>query len=140
MPKGAPPAYSQRDCRFDPLVVAGLAQGFGKVLVYGGIETEERAHEIRKGVYRCAKHREVTADAGRSVLASGDDMGVHRQPDGTFVLKFRLWSKRDARKRHIERYGTDRSRWPYNPRRGKSQEDIDAWAAQGLSEKGHRVR
>jgi hypothetical protein len=91
MPKGPPPTWSRRDCRFDHLVMAALGQGYGKVLVYNGIESEERAHDIRRGIYRCAKHRGVSADAGRSVLASGEDeMGVRRAVGGTFSLRYRL--------------------------------------------------
>ena len=113
----------------DHLVVAALNQGYGKILVYSGIETEERAHEIRRGVYRCAKHRGVSADAGRSVTTSSDDeMGVRRQPDGTYILRYRVFDKRQARKRHIERHGTDRSAWPYNPRRPATAEERESWA------------
>jgi hypothetical protein len=137
VPKGPPPSWSRRDCRFDHLVVAALGQGYGKVLKYTGIETEERAHAIRRGIYRCAAHRGVSADAGRAVLASGDDMGVHKQPDGTFMLKYQLFDKRQARKRHIERYGADRQQWPYNPRRGASDEERLSWA--NRDEKGNPV-
>ena len=129
MPKGPPPQWNRRDCRFDHLVVAALDQGYGKVLVYSGIESEERAHEIRRGVYRCAAHRGVSADAGRSVTTSSDDdMGVHRAADGTYTLRYRLFDKREARKRHIQRHGTDRSTWPYNPRRGATAEERESWA------------
>lgn len=129
MSKGPPPGWRKRDCRFDHLVVAALKQGFGKMLVYSGIESEQRAHEIRRGLYRCAAHRGVSADAGRSVLASGDDMGIHKQPDGTFTLKYRIFDKRQARKRHLERYGADRQQWPYNPRRGATAEERESWAS-----------
>jgi hypothetical protein len=138
VPKGPPPQWRKRDCRFDHLIAAALAQGHGKTLVYTGIETEERAHDIRRGIYRCAKHRGVSADAGRSVLASGGDMGVHKQADGKYTLKFRVFTKAEARKRHIERYGTNRQDWPYNPRRGASPEERDSWA--NRDEKGKIVR
>lgn len=140
MPKGPPPIQNRRDCRFDHLVVAALAKGYGVVLVYTGIETEERGHEIRRGIYRCAKHREVSAEAGPSRLVDEPDaMGLHAT-DGGYVLRFRLWSKSGGRAHLIKNYGADRSKWSYDPRRPKSQEDIDAWAAQGLNEKGHRVK
>jgi len=130
MPKGPPPAWNRRDCSMDHLVVAALDQGYGKVLVYNGIETEERAHDIRRGIYRCARHRGVSADAGRSVTTSSDDeMGVRRAPDGTYTLRFRLFDKRVARKSHIERNGTDRAQWSYNPRRGATPEERQSWAA-----------
>jgi hypothetical protein len=138
--KGPPPSWSRRDCRFDNLVVAAIGKGYGHVLRLTGIESLERAHDVRRGIYRCAKHRGVTADAGPgSHLVSGDEMGVHATGK-TFELRFRVWSKRDARKRHLQRYGADRSAWPYDPRRPKTQDDIDSWAAQGLNEKGHRTK
>ena len=140
VPKGPPPLHTRRDCRFDHVVVAALGKGFGVVLVYSGIETLERGHDIRRGVYRCAKHREVSAEAGPSRLVDGDDdMGLRAIGD-RFELRFRLWSKRQARGHIVKKHGPDRGAWPYDPRRSKSQEDIDAWAAQGLNEKGHRVQ
>lgn len=128
MPKGPPPQWRRRDCRFDHLVAAALEKGYGVVLVYSGITTEERAHDIRRGLYRCAKHREISADAGPRVLVTGDAMGVRRNPDGTYTLKYRVWSKRDARKSHIQRNGTDRQQWSYNPRGGATDEDRARWA------------
>lgn len=129
MPKGPPPAWSRRDCRFDHLVVAAIGQGYGQLLIYRGIESEERAHEIRRGIYRCAQHRGVSADAGRRVLAASDqETGVSRAADGTYVLRYQVFDKRDARRRHVARYGADRQQWPYNPRRPASAEDREAWA------------
>lgn len=140
MPKGPPPKQNQRDCRFDHLVAAAIAKGYGVVLVYSGIDSLERAHEIRRGVYRCCKHREVSADAGPSgKLVDGDDMGVRAVGDG-YALHFRVWDKRGGRARLIQRYGTDRANWPYDPRRTKDQSDVDYWKTLGLNEKGHRVQ
>jgi hypothetical protein len=142
MPKAPPRPSTQRDCRFDFLVGAAVERGHGQVLKYTGIETVERGHEIRRGLYRCAKHREISMDAGPSRLVSGDDpdeMGLRPVGD-EYELWFRTWSKSGARARHIKKYGTDRSQWPYDPRRAKSQEDIDYWASMGLNEKGHKLR
>jgi hypothetical protein len=122
----------------DHLVVAALGQGFGKVLVYNGIETEERGHDIRRGVYRCSKHRGVSADAGPSRLVTGDEMGLRKTPDGTFTLKFRVWDKAQARASHIERNGTDRQQWSYNPRRRATDEERLSWA--NRDEKGNVIQ
>jgi len=140
--KAPPPSWKTRDCRFDHLVAAALAEGMGKPLTYQGIETPERAYEIKKGLYRCAQHRGVSCfvewqHSGRWTSKSAD-WPPDRQKDGTYRLRFTIVAKTAGRKRHIETYGTDRRNWPYNPRRGKSQEDIDSWAARGLDEKGHR--
>ena len=140
MPKAPPPGHTQRDCRFDHLVAAALTKGYGIVLVYSGIESLERGHEIRRGIYRCARHREVSADAGPSRLVDGDDVMGLRAAGDDYELRFRLWSKSSGRARVLKSYGPDRSRWAYDPRRTKSQEDIDYWASLGLNEKGHRVQ
>lgn len=138
MPKGPPPAWNRRDCSMDHLVVAAINQGYGQVLVYSGIETEDRAHDIRRGIYRCAKHRGVSADAGRSVTtSSADEMGVRRAADGTYTVRFRVFDKREGRKRHLERHGTDRSAWPYNPRRKATDTERESWA--NRDEKGNVV-
>ena len=139
MPKAPPPIQNRRDCRFDHVVVAAGTKGWGVTLKYTGIPTEERGHEIRRGIYRCAKHREISAEAGPARLVDGDEMGL-RRVGGGFELHFRLWSKKSGRARILQKHGSDRTNWPYDPRRPKNQEDIDSWAAQGLNERGHRVK
>ena len=139
MPKGPPPTHTRRDCRFDHVVVAALGKGYGVTLVYNGIPSLERGHEIRRGIYRCARHRDISAEAGPSRLVDGDEMGL-RQVGKEYQLQFRVWSKTGGRARILTKHGHDRSKWPYDPRRGKNQEDIDSWAAQGLNERGHRIK
>jgi hypothetical protein len=137
--KGPPPQWNRRDCSFDHLVVAAMAKGYGKVLVYNGIESFERADAIRRGVYRCGKHRGLTVDAGPGGrLVSGDDaMGI-RKSGSEYELRYRLFTKSQGRKRHIEKYGADRSKWPYDPRRRATQEERDGWA--NRDEQGNIVR
>jgi hypothetical protein len=126
--KGPPPAWNKRNCDFDHLVAAALAKGAGRVMIYSGIPDIERAHEIRRGVYRCAGHRRITADAGPSGrLVSGDDMGV-RKTGSEYELRYRVWPKGDARKRVLERYGPDVSKWPYDPRRPATPAERESWA------------
>jgi hypothetical protein len=124
-------------------VAAAVEQGMGKPLTYAGIETPERALDIKKGVYRCAGHRGISAavewlHSGNWTSRSSIHWPPDKQADGTYALRISVFTKSGARKRHIAKYGTDRQNWPYNPRRGKSQDDIDAWAERGLDEKGHR--
>lgn len=128
MPKSKPPGWSaRRDCRFDPLVQAAVAAGLGVIAVYGGCDSEERAHEVRRGIYRCANHRGLSVEAGKSTPAEPGDMGVHKTAGGTWEVRFRLYDKRKARARMIERYGTDRSKWPYDPRRPATTEEKSTW-------------
>jgi hypothetical protein len=127
--KGPPPQWNRRDCRFDHLVGAAVAQGYGKTLRYTGIETLDRADEVRRGIYRCAKHRGISGDAGpaRILIADPAAMGIRKSGD-TFELWFRVWAKREGRKRHIRRYGPDRGSWPYNPRRPATAGERESWA------------
>ena len=136
MPKGIPNT-SRWDCRFDHLVVAAITTGLGRELKLDGIESYERADDIRKGIYRCARHRKVSAEAGPSRVVSGaGEMGIHKAGK-TYTLRFRVWDKRGARKRHLERYGTDRARWPYDPRRKATAEEKESWAPR--NERGQAV-
>lgn len=107
-----------------PFIRAAISQGFGKVIEIKGIEGEERAANLRRGIYNAARHNKVSAEAGKAgTFAVGDEMGVHKN-GGTFTLRFRVWDKAGARKRHIEAYGTNRDLWPYNPRQ-RTNKEID---------------
>jgi hypothetical protein len=129
MSKGPPPEWRRRDCSFDHLVKAAVEAGWGTVLVYKGIETIERAQEIRRGLYRCAKHREISMEGGTVALAAEDEqMGIRRQRDGTYTIKYRVWTKQQARKAHLARFGPDRSAWPYDPKRPATDEERAGWA------------
>jgi len=99
------------------------------VLIYRGVEDIERAQTIRRGLYRCAGHRGITMEGGRVALASDDDeMGIRRERDGTYTLKYRVWTKAQARKAHLAKYGSDRSAWPYDPRRPATAEERESWS------------
>jgi len=129
MPKGSPPGWSRRDCTYDHLVAAAVDAGYGTVMTYAGIEDHDRAQAIRRGIYRCAGHRKISADAGTVALADGDDvMGLRRESNGTYTLTFRVFTKAQARKAHLARRGTDRSGWAYDPKRRATQDERDGWA------------
>lgn len=144
MAKAPPPPWTERDCRFDYLVAAALKLGAGQEITMNGIADAGRAEDIRRGVYRCAGHRHVSAwvkwqHSGewttKTALWPPD-----KQADGTRTLVYAVTDKRTARKRHLATYGADRAAWPYNPRRPKSDDDVAAWKKQGRNEKGHRIR
>lgn len=144
MPKGPPPSWTSRDCRFDHVVSAVAAKGYGQTLFYRGITDPARARDIKRGFYRCGRHRSISAVV--EWLHSGQLTSVSklwppdRETDGTYTLRLTLFRKSEGRRRHLATYGTDRQNWPYNPRAAKSQADIDAWAERGLNDKGHRIR
>lgn len=139
MPKGPPPPWNRRDCSFDHLVAAALAKGPGRVLVYSGIASLERAHAIRRGVYRCGRHRGITVDAGPAgrLVTEPGDMGIRKTGDG-YELRYRIWSKTRGRAAVLKNHGPDRAAWPYDPRRPASQDELDSWA--NKDERGQPVR
>jgi hypothetical protein len=84
---------------------------YGK-LVYSGCETEERALEINRALNRSASymHTHKQADVGMNSR-------VKRASDGTWEVEFAAVSKAHARAYVIQKYGSDRSKWPYDPRK-----------------------
>ncbi len=134
MPKGPPPSWRSRDCSFDHLVVAAVSEAPGQLLKYTGIEDLERAHAIRRGIYRCAKHRGLSAAAGPSgrIVEGPEDPGVHKRGQ-TYEVWYLITDKRTGRRQHLERYGNDRSRWPYDPRRKATAAERENWAARDES-------
>lgn len=81
------------------------AKGHYKELVYTGIETKERAAEIKRSLFRCGKR------LGYSIKAD-----VEEAAGGGFQVRFKAIDKAKARAWMIKTYGADRSKWPYNPR------------------------
>jgi hypothetical protein len=119
MPRGKRPTL--RDCRFDGIVAAVIQQGTGKPVTYTGITDPDRAADIRRGFYRCCQHRGISgwvqwAHSG-TMTSKVADWPPDKQPDGTYTLILNITTKTAARKRHIQKYGTDRQNWPYNPRK-----------------------
>jgi hypothetical protein len=76
------------------------------ILRYVGCETPERASEIVQALYRSARHLGVSVTA--TVLPADD---------GTFCVEFRAIDKAHARAYVLKTHGTDRSQWPYDPRK-----------------------
>lgn len=107
MPRGPAPEWSRKKPPFtyehiQNSVAMGRDEKTGQYgeLVYSGCETEERALEIKRSLYRCAKHM------GYSMVAE-----VEPTDDG-FAVRFRAIDKAAARAYVRKRYGTD---MPYNP-------------------------
>jgi hypothetical protein len=66
-------------------------------------------------------------------------MGI-RKSGRNYELRYRLHDKRAARKHHIQKHGSDRAAWPYDPRRRATAEERDSWANRDESGRavGHR--
>lgn len=81
------------------------SRGFYATRVYVGVETEERALDLKRSLFRCAKR------LGFSVRVQ-----VEKAADGGFQLRYHAIDKTKARAWMLATYGDDRSKWPYNPR------------------------
>lgn len=79
-------------------------QGHYKHLTYFGCETEARAKEIRQALFRCARYLKVSMSAT-----------AHRSDDGTWQVDFFAVNPDHARAYVVGRYGTDRTKWAYDP-------------------------
>lgn len=109
MPRGkARPwrALAPHTAKMMPVVQTVLDQvGYEREAVWKGCETYDDALQAQRGVYNSANHLGVSAQCRI------EDAG-----DGTHRVVFRLFDKRKARVSHVQRNGTDRTRWAYNPR------------------------
>ncbi len=76
----------ERDERFHSHMQAAMAQGYEKPIAYTGIDTPERALDVRKGLFRAARHFKQAIHAN-----------VERLDDGTYQVVFVLHSKETAR-------------------------------------------
>jgi hypothetical protein len=115
MPRGPAPQWrTRKEPILDAHIRASVDQvkgvhdelGHYGLLVYAGCETRERAKEIVQALHRSGRH------LGFSVSAK-----VVKAEDGTHQVHFKAIDKTMAKKYMLEKYGTDVSRWPYNPRR-----------------------
>lgn len=110
MPKGpGAPIRPRKPPLTDEHIQASVAGGMDPetghyaVLVYGGIETEERALEIKRSLYRCAKH------LGYSMKADIEKTLVGYQ------VRFRAIDKARARAYIAAKYKDRPHELPYNP-------------------------
>lgn len=106
------PWRAQRGPLLDGHVLASVQHG---ELVETGDQalTEETALEIKRALFRAARRQ------GLSVTAT-----VETDPaTGRFQVRFRSFTKAQARAYMIAKYGPDRTAWPYNPRFQQPRED-----------------
>src|SRR5262249_6615547 len=81
-----PAAWRPRDETYHPHVKAAKNQGYGVPVYWTGIETPERATEIKRGLHRAGRH---LRESVRVDLTDADD--------GTITLVFTLYSRQQAR-------------------------------------------
>lgn len=75
------------------------------------IRDAEAARQLKNALYRAARRYNLTASTKVSLSAK-----VEKRADGTYQVRFRAIDKAAGRAYMIQRYGPDRTKWPYNPR------------------------
>lgn len=93
----------------DHYVQASIERGMDEAghygeLVYAGVEEEERAREIRRALFRSAKHLGVSLKAD-----------LERDAAGAWAIRFRAIDKAIGRAYIRQKTGGDPSRLDYNP-------------------------
>lgn len=118
MPKGpGSPLRPRKHPLTDEHIQASVARGMDPVtghyaeLIYGGCETYERALEIKRSLYRCAKY------LGYSMKADIEDA-----PGGGYQVRFKAIDKAKARAHIAAKYKDRLHELPYNPYARKGQE------------------
>jgi hypothetical protein len=122
MPRGPAPGWRQRkEPVLDNYVLASVTQagGIGKhnpeghyaELIIRGLADRDEAKEWQQALYRCAHYLNRTGQAAVSMSAK-----IERDGDG-FRIRFKAVDKTHARAHVMRKYGPDRSKWPYDPRR-----------------------
>lgn len=115
MPRSAAPPWKQRKQPvLDHLVLESVSQAGGKPdaegkyreLHYTGIDSRERADEIKRALYRAKRY------VGHSVHARVERTG------STYRVVFFAVDPVKAKAYMLRTYGTDRTKWPYSPMRG----------------------
>lgn len=99
------------------MIAAAIDQG-GQVN-YDGIETPERAEEIRRGIYRCAQHRKLSVQVRwlhNGELTSKTTSWPPDKAKTGYRLEIEVFRKAHGRRHVVETRGPDRTLWDYNPR------------------------
>jgi hypothetical protein len=119
MPRGEAPEWRRRKLPItDDLVRASVnlvngvhdaETGHYGLLVYSGMESRDEAIEYKNSLFRCAKYLGYSVWVGKP----------EKDANGTYSLEFRAINKAHARRWILAQHGTDRSAWPYDPRRKK---------------------
>ena len=109
MPRGPAPHWHKKmphTVEAEPMIHAAYQLGFEKELRWTGIETRERARQLKNGLFNAARLHKPAVAVSYSIEQDGR----------TWTIKFRLHDKRNARAFVVNTYGTDRRQWPYDMR------------------------
>ena len=110
------PWRAQREPLLDTHIAASIAGGQDPATLHYAELTEDEingqairdhqlAKELKNALYRAARRKNVSLSAT-----------VELRSDGTFQVRFKAIDKAAGRAYMIRKYGSDRTKWPYNPR------------------------
>lgn len=123
MPRGPAPAWRTRmEPVSDDYLLAAVSQAGGPghhdpvtglygTLVIRGVDSREEANEWRKSLFRCALWLSRNRDANISVSTTITKVG------SKYEVAFSVYNKTHGRAHIMTKHGTDRTNWPYDPRR-----------------------
>jgi hypothetical protein len=123
MPRGPTPAWrTRKEPISDDYILAAVSQagGPGKhhpetglyaTLIIRGLKDRDEAGEWDRSLYRCALWLTRNRNADLSVSTS-----IKKSGDG-YLIEFSVFNKTHGRAYLMSKHGTDRNKWPYDPRR-----------------------
>lgn len=123
MPRGPTPQWRRRkEPILDDWILESIerAGGIGKhhpqtghyaELVISDLADKAEAAEYKRALFRCAHYLTRTAQVPVSMSADIERDGRK------YRIRFRAVDKTLARQHVMAKYGNDRSKWPYDPRR-----------------------
>lgn len=94
-----------------PYIYAALKYGYDVELPITEVSAGE-VLDFRRGLFNAAKHTGVSLHCN-----------AKKQPDGTYTLVYAVHKKSVGRAYHLKKNGTDRTQWPYNPRRASPRDE-----------------
>lgn len=124
MPRGPAPGWrARKQPVVDDWIMAAVtrAGGLGKhhpqtghyqTLIIDGLKDREEADEWKKALFRCAHWMSRNGIAPVSVTIK-----IEPVKGAGYQIRYGVYDKTMARKHIMEKHGTDRSKWPYDPRR-----------------------
>lgn len=123
MPRGPAPQWrARKEPILDDWIMESVnrAGGIGKhdsvtghysELIIADLGSKEEAEEYRRALFRCAYYLHRTGTAPLSMNAK-----IEKTATG-YQIRFKAVDKVMARAHVLAKFGSDRSRWPYDPRR-----------------------
>ena len=123
MPRGPAPAWrARKEPITDDYLLAAVNQAGGPgqhdpatglyaTLIVRGFKDRDEAKEYDLSLYRCCLWLTRNRNADISVSTK-----IKHAGEG-YLIEFSVYNKTHARAHLMTKHGTDRSKWPYDPRR-----------------------